>query len=54
MSWECARCIDKNVLYTNLGRYVLWWKPLTEEAQNDINNEAIRERATRCVCATSA
>ena len=24
-------------------RYVLWWKPLTVEAQNDINNEAIRE-----------
>ena len=24
-------------------RYVLGWKPLTEEAQNDINNEAIRE-----------
>ncbi len=23
--------------------YVLWWKPLTEEAKNDINNEAIRE-----------
>ena len=24
-------------------RYVLWWQPLTEEAQNDINNAAIQE-----------
>ena len=40
--------------YQEKYRYVLWWKPLTEEAQNDINNEGIRERATRCVCATSA
>ena len=29
--------------YQEKYRYVLWWKPLTEEAQNDINNEAIRE-----------
>ena len=29
--------------YQEKYRYVLWWKPLTVEAQNDINNEAIRE-----------
>ena len=29
--------------YQEKYRYALWWKPLTEEAKNDINNEAIRE-----------
>lgn len=29
--------------YQEKYRYVLWWKPLTEEAQNDINNAAISE-----------
>ena len=29
--------------YQEKDRYVMWWKPLTEEAKNDINNEAIAE-----------
>ena len=35
--------VTGEVEYQEKYRYVLWWKPLTEEAQNDINNEAIRE-----------
>ena len=29
--------------YQEKYRYALWWKPLTEEARNDINNAAIEE-----------
>ena len=29
--------------YQEKHRYALWWKPLTEEARNDINNAAIEE-----------
>lgn len=29
--------------YQEKYRYTLWWKPLTEEARNDINNAAIEE-----------
>ena len=29
--------------YQEKYRYALWWKPLTEEARNDINNAAINE-----------
>ena len=35
--------VTGDIEYQEKYRYVLWWKPLTEEAQNDINNEAIRE-----------
>ena len=35
--------VTGEVEYQEKYHYVLWWKPLTEEAQNDINNEAIRE-----------
>ena len=35
--------VTGEVEYQEKYRYVLWWKPLTEEVQNDINNEAIRE-----------
>jgi hypothetical protein len=35
--------VTGEVEYQEKYRYVLWWKPLTEEAKNDINNEAIRE-----------
>ena len=35
--------VTGEVEYQEKYRFVLWWKPLTEEAQNDINNEAIRE-----------
>ena len=35
--------VTGEIEYQEKYRYVLWWKPLTEEAQNDINNEAIRE-----------
>ena len=35
--------VTGDVEYQEKYRYVLWWKPLTEEAKNDINNEAIRE-----------
>ena len=35
--------VTGDIEYQEKYRYVLWWKPLTEEVQNDINNEAIRE-----------
>ena len=35
--------ITGEVEYQEKYHFVLWWKPLTEEAKNDINNEAIRE-----------
>ena len=35
--------VTGDIEYQEKYRYVLWWKPLTEEAQNDINSEAIRE-----------
>ena len=35
--------VTGDIEYQEKYRYVLWWKPLTEEARNDINNEAIRE-----------
>ena len=35
--------VTGDIEYQEKYRYMLWWKPLTEEAQNDINSEAIRE-----------
>ena len=35
--------VTGEVEYQEKFRYELWWKPLTEEAQNDINNAAIGE-----------
>ena len=35
--------VTDEVEYQEKYRYELWWKPLTEEARNDINNAAIRE-----------
>ena len=35
--------VTGEVEYQEKYRYELWWKPLTEEARNDINNAAIRE-----------
>ena len=35
--------VTGEVEYQEKYRYMLWWKPLTEEARNDINNAAIRE-----------
>ena len=35
--------VTGEVEYQEKYRYELWWKPLTQEAQNDINNAAIRE-----------
>ena len=35
--------VTGDIEYQEKYRYMLWWKPLTEEARNDINNEAIRE-----------
>ena len=35
--------VTGEVEYQEKYRYVLWWKPLTEEAKNDINNAAINE-----------
>jgi hypothetical protein len=35
--------VTGEVEYQEKYRYVLGWKPLTEEVRNDINNEAIRE-----------
>jgi len=36
-------CVTGELEYQEKFRYMLWWKPLTEEAQNDINNAAIAE-----------
>ena len=36
-------CVTGELEYQEKFRYILWWKPLTEEAQNDINNAAIAE-----------
>ena len=35
--------VTGDIEYQEKYRYALWWKPLTEEARNDINNEAIEE-----------
>ena len=35
--------VTGDVEYQEKYRYELWWKPLTDEARNDINNAAIRE-----------
>ena len=35
--------VTGDVEYQPKYRYELWWKPLTQEARNDINNAAIRE-----------
>ena len=35
--------VTGEVEYQEKFRYELWWKPLTQEAQNDINNAAIHE-----------
>ena len=35
--------VTGQVEYQEKYRYELWWKPLTEEARNDINNAAIHE-----------
>ena len=35
--------VTGDIEYQEKHRYQLLWKPLTQEAQNDINNEAIRE-----------
>ena len=36
-------CVTGELEFQPKYRYVLWWQPLTEEAQNDINNAAIQE-----------
>ena len=36
-------CVTGDIEYQEKHRYMLQWKPLTEEAQNGINNAAIRE-----------
>lgn len=35
--------VTGEIEYQEKYRFRLWWKPLTQEAQNDINNAAIRE-----------
>ena len=35
--------VTGDIEYQEKYRYALWWKPLTDEVRNDINNEAIEE-----------